>query len=123
MKHVKALTGKALMTAVLLFLVLSIANGVSVWSVLILTIIIGAISYPLGDLVLLPRVKSLVAAAVDAGLVFVIVLIAGVVLSFSGPVLLVAAAAAVLMGAGEYMFHFYLGTHVLFSSNRVKTDM
>ncbi|WP_022794084.1 DUF2512 family protein [Marinococcus halotolerans] len=123
MKHVKALTGKALMTAALLFLVLSIANGVSVWSVLGLTIIIGVISYPLGDLVLLPRVKSLFAAAADAGLVFVIVLIAGTVLSFSGPLLLAAAVSAVLMGIAEYMFHFYLGTHVLFSSNRVKTDM
>lgn len=123
MKHVKALTGKGLMTAALLFLVLSIANGVSIWSVLVLTIIIGAISYPLGDLVLLPRVKSLIAAVADAGLVFVIILIAGAVVSFSGPVLLAAIVAAVLMGAAEYMFHFYLGTHVLFSSNRVKTDM
>ncbi|MDZ5783486.1 DUF2512 family protein [Marinococcus luteus] len=123
MKHVKALTGKGVMTAALLFLVLGIANGVSVWSVLVLTIIIGAISYPLGDLVLLPRVKSLIAAAIDAGLVFAIILIAGAVISFSGPVLLAAITAAVLMGTAEYMFHFYLGTHVLFSSNRVKTDM
>ena len=123
MKHVKALTGKGLFTAALLFLVLGIANGVSVWNVLVLTIIIGALSYPLGDLVLLPRVKSLIAAVVDIGLVFVVILIAGAVISFSGPVLLAAIVAAVLMGAAEYMFHFYMGTHVLFSSNRVKTDM
>ncbi|SDW94976.1 Protein of unknown function [Marinococcus luteus] len=123
MKHVKALTGKGLFTAALLFLVLGIANGVSVWNVLVLAIIIGALSYPLGDLVLLPRVKSLIAAVVDTGLVFVVILIAGAVISFSGSVLLAAIVAAVLMGAAEYMFHFYMGTHVLFSSNRVKTDM
>ncbi|GEK60226.1 DUF2512 domain-containing protein [Marinococcus halophilus] len=123
MKHIKALTGKSIMTAALLFLVLSIANGVSIWSVLVLTIIIGAISYPLGDLVLLPRVKSLMAAGADAILVFAVVLAAGAVITFAGPVLLAAVVTAVLMGAAEYMFHFYMGTHVLFSSNRLKTDM
>lgn len=122
MKHFKALTFKGIMTVLFLFAVLWFGFGVSFGSILILSVILGAVSYLSGDLFILPKKKNMVATIADFGLTFIIILLSGMwFLSLSGSVVLAAFISALLVSVGEYYFHLYLADHVLPANNRQRT--
>ncbi|MFD2922156.1 DUF2512 family protein [Halobacillus naozhouensis] len=110
MEHVKALAIKGIMTLVVLYLILSLGFEVSFINMLILTAVIGAVSYPLGDLYILPKTNNMTATMADLGVTFIIVWLLGFVLTGMdlGEMAWAAAISAIAIAVGEYFFHFYI---------------
>jgi hypothetical protein len=110
MQHGKALLIKGLLTLVVLYLVLGLGFGMSFVNVLITTLVLGAISYLVGDLGVLPKNGNMVATISDLGLTLVVVWIMGVILTGIDMGTLAGAAliSAVILAVGEYFFHHYI---------------
>lgn len=122
MEQVKALTFKGVILLAALSLILTISFGVPFWHVLVLTVIIGAITYP-GDLFILPRIKNFPATAVDYFVGFVIIWLYGAAFfPQETSIWLSSLVSALFLAIGEYYFHTYLATHLLPSNNRLRTD-
>ncbi|SFQ40231.1 DUF2512 family protein [Salibacterium halotolerans] len=121
MKHTKALLIKGITTLIVLFLILGIMYGVSFLPVLLLTIIVGAVSYP-GDIFILPKIQNVPAVLADFVLAFILLWGAGAVLSGVDVPAAGAAIAAAVLAFCEYYFHMYLATHVLPSNNNLMMD-
>ncbi|RSL34066.1 DUF2512 family protein [Salibacterium salarium] len=120
MEHAKALLIKCVTTLIVLYLILGIGFGVSFLSVVILTVIIGLVSYP-GDLFIMPRIMNIPATIADFVLAFVLIWILGFVfIDPAVPLISAALIAAAVLAFCEYYFHFYLATHVLPGNNRIK---
>ncbi|MFD2924931.1 DUF2512 family protein [Halobacillus naozhouensis] len=125
MDHVKALAIKGVMTLLFLYVVLTLGFGVSFLNVLIVTIVLGAVSYLLGDLYLLIKTTNSVAATADVGLTFIIVWLLGMALTGLGTGTMAGAAAisAVIIALGEYFFHIYVVYKRLAVKKRLKAYM
>ncbi|SFJ80165.1 Protein of unknown function [Halobacillus dabanensis] len=122
MEHVKALAIKSVLTLIVLYLVLGIGYGASFGGVLLLTLVLGAISYLSGDLFILPKTNNLPATIADLGLTFLVVWAAASwFMSIDGSALLAALISAVIIAIAEYGFHIYLASHVLPKNNRVRS--
>ncbi|SFE87341.1 DUF2512 family protein [Alteribacillus iranensis] len=122
MEHVKALTFKGLLTLAVLWLILTVGFGVSFWHVIILTVILGVLSYP-GDVFLLPKIDNLPATAGDFVLSFLVIWLYGT-LFFTADisVWLASLISALFLAGGEYYYHTYLATHLLPANNRLRMD-
>jgi hypothetical protein len=110
MQHGKALLMKGLFTFIVLYLVLGLGFGMSFVNVLITTLVLGVISYFVGDLGVLPKNGNMIATISDLGLVLVVVWIMGIILSGIDMVTMAGAAliSAVILAVGEYFFHHYI---------------
>ncbi|GAB3796103.1 DUF2512 family protein [Virgibacillus kimchii] len=110
MEHGKALLIKGLLTLVVLYLVLGLGFGMSFVNVLITTVVLGAISYAVGDLGVLPKNGNIIATISDLGLTLVVVWIMGVMLTGidMGTMAGAALTSAVILAVGEYFFHHYI---------------
>ena len=97
MTHVKALAIKGIMTIIVLYLVLGLGFGFTFGDTLLMTIVLGVISYLLGDLYVLPRWNNMIATLADFGLAFLVIWLMGMPLSLG-----------IVMAIGEYCFHFYM---------------
>lgn len=73
MKTLTALAIKFIATFAALYVILGLIYGASFQSVVLLTVLIGIISYIIGDIVLLPRTNNVVATSIDFGLAFLII--------------------------------------------------
>ncbi|SEI12081.1 Protein of unknown function [Halobacillus karajensis] len=73
MEHVKALLVKGMLTLVALYLVLGVGYGAPFVGVLLLTLVLGLVSYFSGDLFILPKTNNLTATFSDLGITFLIV--------------------------------------------------
>lgn len=72
MKHIKAFMIKAVSTFILLFVILGLLFNYSIGDIFILTLILGVVSYLLGDLMLLPRTSNLTATISDFAIALLI---------------------------------------------------
>lgn len=109
MEHVKALAIKAVMTLAVLFIVLGLGFGVSFTNVVLITVVLGAVSYLAGDLYILPKTNNMTATAADAGVAFLVVwLMLWAIGMATGTAALAALISAVVMAIGEYFFHQYI---------------
>lgn len=107
MEHVKALAIKGIMTIVILYLVLGLGFGFSFGHTLLITVVLGAVSYLLGDLFILPKTSNITATLADLGVAFLVVWLLSRTMGVEGgPSALAAFFAAVAMSVGEYIFHF-----------------
>ncbi|UOR13961.1 DUF2512 family protein [Halobacillus amylolyticus] len=115
MGHVKALSIKGIMTLVVLYVILSLGFGISFINTLILTIVLGAASYVLGDLYILPKTNNITATMADFGVTFLIIWLLGIALTGMelGTMAGAAAITAVVIALGEYFFHFYISKKLL----------
>ncbi|KYD08518.1 YndM family protein [Heyndrickxia sporothermodurans] len=73
MKTLTALAIKFIASFIALFVILGLFYGMSIQSVILITAVIGVISYIIGDKLLLPRTNNVVATSVDFGLSFLII--------------------------------------------------
>lgn len=73
MKTLTALAIKFTATFAILFIILGFIYGMSFPSIVLLTAVIGIVSYVLGDRLLLPRTNNIVAASIDFGLAFLFI--------------------------------------------------
>jgi hypothetical protein len=112
MEHAKAILIKGIMTFAVLLLIFGSYTGVG--EILLLTIVLGAVSYLAGDLFILPKTSNLTATLADLVLSFLVIWGMGMML-FDHPGSLVGAAlfASVLIASGEWFFHSYLADKVL----------
>ncbi|CAM3181515.1 YndM family protein [Filibacter tadaridae] len=107
MKYITALIIKFIMLTAVLWIVLGIF-GVSFADILLTSIVLTGVSF-IGDVFILPRVGNMVATLADFGLAFVMIWLMGSVL-FEQPVRLGIASliSAMVIAAGEFVFHMYL---------------
>ncbi|EIM09808.1 DUF2512 family protein [Bacillus atrophaeus] len=111
MVHVKALAIKGIMTIIVLYLVLGLGFNFTFGDTLLMTLVLGVVSYLLGDLYVLPKWNNMIATVADFGLAFLVVWLMGMPLSMGlspGMLALAALFAAIVMAIGEYFFHFYM---------------
>lgn len=104
--HGRSILIKAILILPVLWVVLTLFNGVSFWHSTILGIALLVISY-LGDMMILPRIGNMAAAIGDVLLGF-IVLWGGLYLLGYTNSMGEAFLAGVIIGVGEYFFHSWL---------------
>jgi hypothetical protein len=118
MEHAKALAIKGVMTLVILYLVLGVGYGAGFGDVLILTLLLGIISYVAGDLLVLPKMGNVVATIADFGLALLLIWGVGAMLMNENESLGMGAFfAALLIALGEWMFHSYMTKNILHDSS------
>lgn len=124
MGHGKALAIKGVMTIVVLYLVLGLGFDISFMNVLLITLVLGLLSYMLGDLFILPKTSNLVATMADLGMAFVVIWLLGMALTgLSGGTMAGAAIiAALVMAVGEYFFHKYIFNNNITSHRSYRTS-
>ncbi|WP_170289407.1 DUF2512 family protein [Metabacillus lacus] len=99
---------KFLLTLTILFMILSLFFRVSIINTLIIGIVLTAVSYFIGDRLILPRAGNLIASIADLGLAFIVIMIMLNVLVPSPffPHAGAAASAAVGITLGEIAVHY-----------------
>ncbi len=122
MDHLKALLIKAGMTFVALWLVLNLGFNVSFMNIVWITLILGAVSYVMGDLYIYPKKGNMLATMSDLAMTFVVIWL--LVMTFSGMSVgisaLAAVIAAVVISLGEYAFHFYIKRKRLAANDKLR---
>lgn len=73
MRRIVSIGIKALVSFALLYAILGFGYNMSFGRVVLITIVLGAISYIVGDLIILPRTNNVVATAVDLGIAFSVI--------------------------------------------------
>ncbi|MFP3888621.1 YndM family protein [Priestia filamentosa] len=112
MKHVKAFLFKFIISFILLYAILSGINGFSIGDVFWTTMILGGISYILGDLLILPRTNNILATIADLALSFIIIWAMTSTLAY-GDYLARTFTSALGMTIFEALFHRYMVNRVL----------
>lgn len=73
MKHIKAFLLKFIISFILLYVILGGIDDFSIRDVFLTTIILGGLSYIIGDLLILPRTNNTLATVADFALSFIII--------------------------------------------------
>lgn len=114
MKHLWAMVIKFIASFVLLFLILGMGFDLSFQNVLLITFILGAVSYVLGDSFILPRTNNTIATIADFGVSFVVIWLILASISDNGANIFWASLiASVGVALFEYFFHKYMAKNVL----------
>ncbi|MBM7554845.1 DUF2512 family protein [Thalassobacillus pellis] len=122
MAHLKALAIKGVMTLVLLWLVLSLGFNFSFLNVLTITIVLGTVAYLSGDLYVYPKKGNMVATTADFGLTFLAVWLIGMAFGITtGTAAIAGVVAGVVLGMGEYIFHFYIKRKNLAANEQLRS--
>lgn len=108
MNHMKAFSIKFIVSLVLLSIVLGLFYNVSFGDIFIITLLLGVISYSLGDMVLLPRTNNTIATMADFGLAFLVIWLFGDALGYGANIFIAALIAAVGVALFEFFFHKYV---------------
>lgn len=113
MKHVMALVIKFILAAVVSEIILGIFTDLSPGEILAVSLIITAVTYPVGDLLILSVFNNTVAAVADAGMCWLVIYLGNYFWPARNVPLLGALSAAVIIGIGEIFFHMYLEKQIL----------
>lgn len=114
MKHLKAMAVKFIACLVVLMVILGLVFNVAFSNILLITVVLGLVSYLLGDLFLLPRSSNNMATLADFGLSFVIIWAILANISNDGTsVFWATLISAIGVSLGEYFFHRYMQKRVL----------
>ncbi|MCE7794415.1 YndM family protein [Salipaludibacillus sp. CUR1] len=109
MEHGKPIAIKGVTTLAVLYVVLGLGYQVSFGIVLLMTVVLGAVSYIAGDLALLPKTNNIIATASDAVLSFLVIWLIGMAFGLPGAALAVPALiATAILGAFEFYYHLYI---------------
>lgn len=73
MNHIKALAIKFIASLVLLYLILGAIYGMSFGNVFLITLVLGLLSYIVGDLLILRRTNNMTATLADFGLALIVI--------------------------------------------------
>jgi uncharacterized BrkB/YihY/UPF0761 family membrane protein len=114
MQHIKALVLKTIATLALTFVILGLFFNYSFVNVLTLTILIGIISYVLGDLLLLPRTNNFTATISDFALAMLLTwfYLSNITVNENN-VFIASVLTAIGIALFENFFHKYMVTNVL----------
>lgn len=106
MKHIKALLIKFAVAVVAFYLVVHFA--VSIWEILLASLVFSLVGYFVGDLFVLPYTGNFIAVVLDAA--FVWVLGAFLYQSYTD---IAPALSAFVIAISEWIFHYYVERRVL----------
>lgn len=113
MKHMTALIIKFIIVAVVLVIILGVFTNLSTRQILFVSLAITAVTYLIGDLLILTVFNNAVAAVADAGMCWLIIYLSNYVWTDRSVSLLSALSAAVLIGIGEIFLHIYIEKNIL----------
>jgi len=123
MKHVRALAIKFISSLVLLYMILGVAFDMSFGNVFLISLVLGAVSYLIGDLFILPKTNNTIATIADFGLAFLLIWLIGDSITYGDDIVTAAFASAVGVALFEYFFHKYMDNIILKqeANNRIST--
>lgn len=107
MEHVKALAIKGIMTIVILYLILGLGFNFSFENTLFITIVLGAVSYLLGDLFILPKTNNITATLADLGVAFLVVWLMALAMGTAASTAALAAFFAAALWQSENTFSIF----------------
>lgn len=113
MRHLTALVIKFIIVAVTLVILLGIFTNLSTRQILLVSLAITAVTYLIGDLLILTVFNNAVAAVADAGMCWLIIYLSNYAWTDTSVSLLSALSAAVLIGIGEIFLHIYIEKNIL----------
>lgn len=113
MSHFKALTIKAFFSLALLYLVLGLVFRMSFGNVLFITLVLGVVSYVIGDLFILPKTNNFVAALADFGLAFLIISMMSNAFTLGYDILTMSFIASLGVAVFEFIFHKRVASQVV----------
>ncbi|PQD94440.1 hypothetical protein CYL18_14605 [Pradoshia eiseniae] len=123
MEHLKALLIKFVMLTAVLWIVLTVAFGVSLLNTLLVSAVLTAAAYVLGDLLIFRKSgkdqehqkRNLIATFSDMVLAFAVIWLMGEAL-FSNDTNILSASliSAILIAGGEWYFHKYIDKNVFY---------
>jgi len=120
MDYVKAIIIKFVMSLAVLWVILGLIYNVAFGHVLTLSLIITALGFILGDLIILRWFENWGATIADFLLVFAAVWVYSINFIFENfPVLWAAALSALIISVGEVFFHKYIDRHIIHVDERV----
>lgn len=108
MRHIVRVAVKFISCLVVLGIILGLLFNFSFTDVLFISMVLGVVSYLLGDLLLLRASNNLTATAADFGLTFLLVWFMGQALTFEPNLFSAALLSAVAVAAFEFLFHRFL---------------
>ncbi len=119
MEYAKAILIKLVFTTVVLWFILGLFYRFSFGQVLFLSIVLTAVSFVLGDLIILPRFENWGAVIADFLLVFAAVWVYGTYFhTMDLSVISAAGISALVIGLCEVFFHRYVDSHILHVDDR-----
>jgi hypothetical protein len=108
LRHIVRMAVKFISCLVVLGIILGLFFNFSFTDVLLITTVLGVVSYLLGDLLLLRATNNFIASAADFGLTFLLIWFMGQALTFEPNLFTAALLSAVAVTAFEFLFHRFL---------------
>ena len=112
MKHIKALAIKFISSLVLLYVILGMFYDMSFGNVFLITLVLGAVAYIFGDMLILSKTNNTIATIADFGLAFLLIWLMGESLTFGDSLIVPALLSAAGLALFEIFFHKYLVNNV-----------
>lgn len=108
-----ALVMKFILAAAVSEIILGIFTNLNAGEILIISLVITAATYLIGDLLILSVFNNTIAAVADAGMCWLIIYLGNYFWPARNIPLLGALSAAVVIGIGEIFFHMYMEKRIL----------
>ncbi|SER61659.1 Protein of unknown function [Gracilibacillus ureilyticus] len=122
MNHIKLMMVKFLLSLVLLFIILGMGFDVSFGNVFLITLVLGVVSYFIGDRIILPRTNNMVATLSDFILSFAVIYLMTDALTVGDGVLQAAFISSLGVALFEYFFHKYVAANNKEEDERISVD-
>lgn len=122
MEHFKAMAVKFLATLALLYIILGLFYGMTFGTVFWISLILGVISYFVGDLGILPRTGNTMATLADFGLSLAVIWFMISWLTASTNAFTMALISAIGVTIFEYLFHNYLKNMTKTNQNETRNN-
>ncbi|WP_404332881.1 YndM family protein [Mesobacillus maritimus] len=122
MKHLTAMAIKFVSTLVLLYVILGLFFGMSFINVFLITLVLGVISYLLGDMLILPKTNNTIATIADFGLAFPLIWLMTLNMTYGVRTFGISLIAAIGLTLFEVFFHQYLKRNIVDSNDDVKIN-
>jgi len=119
MKHLTPMAIKFVSTLVLLYVILDLFFGMSFINVFLITLVLGVISYLLGDMLILPKTNNTIATIADFGLAFPLIWLMTLNMTTGVRTFGVSIIAAIGLTLFEAFFHQYLKRNIIDSNEDV----
>lgn len=122
MKHLTAMTIKFVSTLVLLYVILGLFYGMSFINVFLITLVLGVMSYLVGDMLILPKTNTIIATIADFGLAFPLLWLLTLNMTYGVRTFGISLIAAIGLTIFEAFFHLYLKNTIIDSHDKVKIN-
>lgn len=113
MRHLKGIALKLIATIPLLYVILGVLYDMSFRNVLLISLVLGIVSYIIGDLFILPKTNNLIATAADFGLALLVIWFMSENLAYGDNIFTMSLIAALGVTLFELLFHMYMANNVL----------